>query len=151
MNAPTTPIDYRDAMTLSEEACANVLCKELGFTLGKDAHIGWNPGKPDCLVFTLTELRNGDMAHDDEVRDYHFSAQCAIWRRERALVQRHVMESLRLAPRAKELFRDTNVFLFRIATNGVSRITVEDMEVKDGEKIPCNMVTLTFDIGFRAV
>ena|GEM_PF-5448821 len=151
-------------MTVAEKAIFDMFCKELQLTGGQNAHLGWNPGKPDVFVFALGELRNGMMAHDHGLADYHFSARAAVWNRKRELVQQTIMDILGIMPRCPQngahrvergrLLGDSNILTLRLVANGVSPVTVEEVEVPisetEAKRIPCHTVSLTFDVIFRA-
>jgi len=150
-------------MTVAEKAIFDMFCKELQLTGGQNAHLGWNPGKPDVFVFALGELQSGALVHDPNMTDYKFSARAAIWNRDRAKVQQAIMAIIEMMPRCPQranhlvkegkLLEDSNIVTFRLVANGVSPVTVEDVEVPisetEAKRIPCNTATLTFDVIFR--
>jgi len=142
------PSDPATALTVAEESCAKILCEVLGFELGATASIGFNDGRVDCLVFSVGELRNGDMVHSPGMGDYHFSATATIYMRERAALQRMIMDALEVARDMRGHLDGTNVFVFRL--NGVSGSSVTTVQTKSNGDIPCHTASLTFDVAFRS-
>ena len=150
-----TEVPYEQSLADAEAACFRALCTATGFTPGRNAYLGVNPGNPDCLVFDAGAAQSAALnAFSSPVA--HFRAQADFYSRDRAALQRLVMRIRRLLPTNEEsdplsIRENSCVLQFRLALesgNPSALKTAEIQTARDATPIPTWTTSAVFDLVF---
>lgn len=149
------PQDYESSLSQAETACFMRVAAILGLKPGQDATIAISNGLPDAAVFDIGTFGIGD-TNTFPATAIHFRATLDLYNRDRATLQRWIMQLVRSFPvngsynADDDVLEVANVLHFRISPDGgaVSAITPTTVQSSNSGEVPTWTCKVQMDVVF---